>query len=301
MKTIYLDYQLYIDYFDDDSEDENRKQYKVPLDKIKNYQLVYSPAHCEEILVFELLKKNKEATLQRLKTLSSLTNDLSINIEGEFHKESSLECYRRCKLFSKSNIIAEEGQKIIAEQGVLARGRENKNKDLDPIEDILKLDYFVDEIKKSYIELYIKNYIFDLYIDRVIFHPICQNDIDRVNYDAVIFYELYNTLFKEYIDSLMLEPYLIYKKTKKYPLVFNTLLDVLHRTLIRANYKIDNVKKHRSTLHDISHVEYAYHADYFITRDEKLAFRTEAIYKYLGVNTRVIYAKDNSWINEFLE
>ncbi len=56
----------------------------------------------------------------------------------------------------------------------------------------------------------------------------------------------------------------------------------------RPEKKVKNEKKFVSAQSDISHVAYASYCDYFITNDERLADKSNAIYEYLEIPTEIL-------------
>ena len=50
-----------------------------------------------------------------------------------------------------------------------------------------------------------------------------------------------------------------------------------------------------SRLYDVSHAYNAQLCDYFVTNDKRLRYKTEAVYRFLGVNTLVI--TPNEFVN----
>ena len=298
MKSIYLDNQLFIDYFDN-------REGKVELSKITDFQLVYSAAHCEEILVYALTKEGKEKAKNRIDLLSMLTGNCQIVVNEQYLPviavENVSDCYGRCERYELSNRIAESTQRIIVEDGYnyLIQSSINPSKDnRDPIIDILQNPDILDEIIKRAVSLISGNLALEVALsNNLICHPIKEEHEGLLSRLSKYFCD--NDLIMHVIFILN-SPRNLSGKAKD--VVYRSVLDVVHRTLIRKGYKLDGVEKSRSTLHDSSHIEYASYCDYFVTRDKKLFLRTRAIFEFLGIQTEVILAdKTNSWFSKFCE
>ncbi|MEQ4660321.1 hypothetical protein ABN067_01915 [Providencia rettgeri] len=301
METVYLDNQIFIDFFDD-------RALKVSLDKIGDYQLVYSPAHCEEILVYKNSGASDEEINKRINLLSSLTKNVQICISSKFKHEVKIEnvrnCYDRCERFESSNRIPEDTQREIVETGFAYRTEhENITTDFfkrDPIADILSENSVKREMKYRFIELLSLNLALQALLKQgIIKHPLNEQDITMVYQSSSIFRDAKLDNMADYLFENINDFY------REYPFndtVYSTMLDIIHRTLIRNAYKLDSIDKSRSTLHDSSHIEYGSYCNYFVTRDEKLFFRTKAIYEFLGIPTEVIYTKkDCNWFERFID
>lgn len=50
-----------------------------------------------------------------------------------------------------------------------------------------------------------------------------------------------------------------------------------------------------SSLHDNTHSIYGSYCDYFVSRDKRLLKKLTATYKYLGIGTKIINAKNEDW------
>lgn len=78
--------------------------------------------------------------------------------------------------------------------------------------------------------------------------------------------------------------------------VFCTLFNLLDF----ACYYKDKQTKHSdiARMHDASHAYYAQLCDYFVSQDKRMRYKTEAVYSYLGIETKVISTID--YVNIFL-
>ncbi|MDO8052354.1 hypothetical protein O3301_28190 [Janthinobacterium sp. SUN211] len=61
--------------------------------------------------------------------------------------------------------------------------------------------------------------------------------------------------------------------------------------LEKMGYYREARSKSRARLHDVSHIIYAAYCDTFVTADEKLAKKAQAIYSLLGISTQVLLDK----------
>ncbi|HFC8213525.1 TPA: hypothetical protein ACFPC6_001009, partial [Neisseria meningitidis] len=81
----------------------------------------------------------------------------------------------------------------------------------------------------------------------------------------------------------------IFKEISSEHHLVENIIDNLMKTLMSCGFYLEAERKATSNLHDTTHCIYAAYSDFFITRDKKLKYRVEAIYKYLGVKTQVIF------------
>lgn len=79
--------------------------------------------------------------------------------------------------------------------------------------------------------------------------------------------------------------------------VFHTLFNLLDF----ACYHKDKQTEHSNVarMYDASHIYYAQLCDYFVSQDKRLKYKAEAVYSYLGIETRVISTTD--YIRDFLK
>lgn len=78
-------------------------------------------------------------------------------------------------------------------------------------------------------------------------------------------------------------------------------IEFLHEVLNKSGYNRDKGDKVISGIYDTTHSIYATYCDFLVTNDRRFQKRTNAIYYYLGVPTKVINFEDFlSWCyNEF--
>ena len=71
--------------------------------------------------------------------------------------------------------------------------------------------------------------------------------------------------------------------------LLEVVIEFLNNQLCSCGYHKDkNVKKTQSGIHDVSHIIYATYCNYFVTHDKGLIARANAIYFYLGLDTKAI-------------
>lgn len=308
MKKIYLDYQFIID------EVDNRKDWKLSNIERENYCIVYSPAHIEEIVRGEQCKKLKKEIFHYIKFLSDITqNKQLIRTDADTAKildkpfgddgiylveEDPIFCYKRVFEFLEKNIISEEGQ-----QQVFDRGHEkfkkltpkNKQKKVETIQKLDIQDILQDEaVFNNFLNKVYETYLFDKAMSR------CNkkfrlNKLDNDLYRYVIWLAYQNITQEEkenirkHIEKILYSRDKVFERISSQHSLVENIIDNLMKTILEYGFYLEPKQKAVSNLHDTTHCIYAAYSDFFITRDKKLKYKVEAIYKYLGVKTQVIF------------
>lgn len=74
--------------------------------------------------------------------------------------------------------------------------------------------------------------------------------------------------------------------------VFEAYVNLAANLLEKIGYYREAKKSSRARLHDVSHIIYAAYCDTFVTADDKLGKKAQAIYSLLGICTQVISDKE---------
>ena len=76
-------------------------------------------------------------------------------------------------------------------------------------------------------------------------------------------------------------------------------IEILMRLLNFCGYNAEKTERTAiSSTHDVTHCIYATGADRILTMDERFAKKCGAVYKFLGVDTQVIFCKTNEQVLE---
>lgn len=73
-------------------------------------------------------------------------------------------------------------------------------------------------------------------------------------------------------------------------------IEILFRVLNYFGYWSEKEKKAVSGTHDVSHAIYGSISKYLITADKRFAKKCEAVYAFLGIGTKVIFCKQENYI-----
>ncbi|WP_249451905.1 hypothetical protein [Acinetobacter indicus] len=90
------------------------------------------------------------------------------------------------------------------------------------------------------------------------------------------------------LDEIQLDDFLQIRNVKHSFEKIHVMYTNLNLMGFRPEKKVKNEKKFISSQSDISHVAYANYCDYFITNDERLADKSDAIYEYLEIPTEIL-------------
>lgn len=241
------------------------------IDRSK-FQIIYSPAHIEEIAVS--LKRHNyplEKTKEKLDFLSSLTNNIELlpfmrndvrvieNLGLYLCEEHPENCYERVVAKYENNDLAEQ-----MEEEFLTEASEKNVYGNDPI-----------IMNDTAPEIVLSEPIYDLSIKENLFMTLLSTKIYS----------------KDQIRELMgFSPELTgfrFALIKTDFSVIETAMQIVFNQLELIRYRPEKQKKYRSRLHDVSHAIYAAYCDYFITEDSKLSYKAKATYAYLKIDTVV--------------
>lgn len=276
MRYLYLDHNVYIEAL----KNEELKKALLEL-KNKKIQCVYSPAHIEEIYKVSANKNSpyKEKMGKLIKLISEITSNIEVfpTITSlVLHKEDPNACYDRVKNFDTRSIVENDSCER----------------------------YMID--KDNYEKLSNKNEILKIEPEEIWKYPAidqCITDFNK-NRDRII--AKHNTensiLCLLGIDKSLPSNFCLeqgnFLKLKKSHTQLEYTIEILFRILNFSGYHSEK-DKHTSIsgTHDVSHAIYATKANILISADYKFTQKCKAVYKFLGVQTFIIYCKPDDIIN----
>lgn len=279
LKRIYLDFNVMIDIFNEESKELEESLHKL---QEKKYILVYSPAHMEELAISEKrYSQNEERIQEDLEKISKLTQkNILLPHHGEahykigvYHKyENPIICYKRVvtDFYNINNRVEKVSEEFIT------NNKENNHYGNNPkeINNILPQDIISEILDKKHFRdkgLFIRNYnnkieIWKMESSKETGIDIKVNPLKKYNFS-------FNDFKKNYIQ-------------------ISTIIELLTNLLESSGYHAESIKRSRSRLHDVTHIIYASYTDIFITNDKKLQKKAKAIYAYLKIPTSVMSSKD---------
>jgi phage FluMu protein Com len=274
MKKIYFDNNIIIDI-----KNLRNKSLQEKVEKInkKEYQIVFSPAHIEEIAAivkhYGQDEKNAEDKLSFLAQITDSTvllpfprNKLRlIYHDGIFvYKEHPKKTYSRVIDQYKNNEFAEYHQKEKLKHGQdFEREHGISSKETNNIDIIREIDLFKPRLHKIIIDNYYL--LLNSEIGRLL--PSSCPRCDDLNFSY----------------------------TKNYFTIHEAIMEKLLEFLEVRRFFPDDPKNSINSLHDTTHAIYGAYCDIFVTNDKKLKQKTSAAYQWLGINTKIF----NS--NEFIQ
>lgn len=273
MKKIYLDYHILVRLM---NENEPLLEELIHYIDRTKFQLVYSPAHIEEMAVST--KRNSypiEKTKEKLAFLSALTNNTEIlpfkrtdvriieDLGAYLCEEHPERCYTRVSENYKNNDLAEKME-----------------------------EEFLDEATEKNIYGNDPNIMNNINPEAVLSEPTYDLQTKEAIFMSLLSLRKYN---KDQIRELMgtssnLQEFTFPLIKKDYQ-VIETAMQIVFNKLEEIRYRPEKKKNFRSRLHDVSHAIYAAYCDYFITEDSKLFDKTKAAYAYLKQETMVTNIK----------
>lgn len=282
MKKLYLDYNI----FEEVNKDEN---FKTFIENVKEYDFYYSGAHAEEL--FKSKKNSKDGTIQYVQETKFLIEELarSKKIIPNIHdksiknglikyKESLDKCLIRIARDDNSAYVDDKSvTRFFSGKANYTRMRE-EDITLSNITNISPEGIWENSYIKDAIEAYnkIMNEIVYFYNNGT------SNKIARDKYNFIV----------NIPGDYQLKKNSYYDIKKNYHLLELTI-EFLHFILTENGYcKEKNEHAAISGVHDISHSIYATYCDVFVTKDLRLKQRSEAIYKFLNINTKILTLDD---------
>ncbi|MGB8841213.1 MAG: hypothetical protein WCC64_09060 [Aliidongia sp.] len=226
---------------------------KVNSDKKNGHVFVFSPAHLEEIAVSNRRSSASLDIIQRdIGFLTGLCGNNSIRpIKGRifFDTEYPQECYDRVIENYQDNDEAEN-----IDRDIIYAAHDNPGGDPKIVNNHDPINIFYSNI--VYQEILLKKLLDEKIITK-----------------------------SEAIDCLSQWPHKILRDR------FSALaatVNLIGNWLEKIGYYRENREKSRSRLHDVSHIIYGRYSDFFVSEDQKLIKKSQAIYKILEIPTKVI-------------
>ncbi|WP_417814328.1 hypothetical protein [Thalassospira alkalitolerans] len=311
MLSIYIDHNVFINYFESKFLKENHEDISVVIDKLIDigYLFPYSPAHIEEIELFRVSGRGDSGCwFDQLSCLGEISNEkcpISANVypkEGHFLFYDIKLCYKNITSpnnFSETmRMLPEEfhedmnvADKVKSYQGVI-------RKIVAQLKEPVEMPCDLMEMKEGSIQSFIAMLLERKKIEESIDFLKSDGPSKRIlkKFEKINPHEVFDN------DSVL--KFLRRMKEKEKISEFTTSnldkdsevfydrqrnLTNLFRFLNSIGYsKEHNKLKAKNRLHDTSHALYATYADVFVTNDKKLKKQTQAIFSFLKYPTQVI-------------
>lgn len=261
-KMIYLDYNLFESYLQDDVPG-----LREAVDAIKDKHILpYSPAHLEDLASSLMWKEHSEAEIKRLMARS------------EDRLENIIKISKRVEVFPAPN---HQPTQVVREHPAECLLRVLKHFDRNEFLDVRESN-LLKGLKESDAEGKLASQMSNLPVDF----------LSSPEYDAAISerYAAEPELIQKKNDAGLKN--LKWPEISKSHEVLEHVFDVLMNYLEQIRFRPEKVKNSRSRIHDVTHSIYATKADYFITGDDRLYHKARAVYDYLGVPTKVLSTKE---------
>lgn len=266
MKTLYLDHNIIIDI-----KSKRKPAVAEAIENIDNkqYQILFGPAHIEEVAALKMHHGEDEGEIDvLLNLLAQTTNSKAIlpyerddttqvKLTGVFiSDEHPRITYNRVISGYSKNHIAEDHQKAkIANGEYFEKKTGITSRETNSIDIQKELDIFKPRLHQIIVDNY--NPEFPIYSEQLPKKPPACHEI---NFDHLgKFFHLHEMAVEKIFEFLESRRYFPDKSTQ-----------------------------FLSGLHDTTHAIYAAYCDVFVTNDKKLKNKTAATYKWLGIKTLVI-------------
>lgn len=270
---IYLDYNIY------DRIYKNNIDKKIFMND--DLKVFLSVAHVEEYYKAYKNDKNKKNS----KKLNTIAHDMLLltpcgvlnpgKAGIENRNEIMYDCLERVKNYDTRHIVSNNGK-------------------------------IVNSIQKKSVEAYLKNNkkvmnFSNLLTDEIWNEKEIKEELKKFpeyikKYEITTFYEISKVYGKDVarqICNICYDGFKLkkncYSKLKDNYLLLECVIEFLHNILGKCGYNRDNKERTSiSGIHDVQHSIYATYCDYFISEDKAFSKRTNAIYSYLGIESKVI-------------
>lgn len=312
---IYLDYNVFIDL--EEKKELNKELYEKILKELSKHNVVYTYGHLEELSSHLLNQENfeRKKELERLNLISEITKNKEIIFDYKkdiFLKtiEPVMKCYERVQKSEKYNKMQDEKFREIHKNNIedIKEIKNINNVNNDRLFEEISVEFikYISNEEKEQIEIYkeLENIKFIDY--ECFFYEKIQNNLEkreeiieemdltiknhskhmRIYESKMKVLNILKNLNKEkelskYLNSFFLTEYL-------YELLFNFLYFISYFKE-KENYKnFSKSSTYRGKIFDVTHSIFASHCNIFITSDNRLYKKVNAIYKFLGVNTEVV-------------
>ena len=268
MKNLYLDHNLIIDI-----QKKRKPSIVEAIEDIdrSRYQILFSPAHIEEIAALQKhFCEGKQKVDEVLNLLKNLTNAKAllpykrrgthqVKLIGVYISDEHPEItYKRVVDGYERNSISENhqrekyfsGEQYEKKTGVSSRETNN-----------LEIKNKINDFKLTLHQIIVDNY-----------HELVSKN-----------------KFYEYLPSHVPENHEInFESLGAFFPLHEMTIEKIFEYLERIRYFPEKSTSFLSGLHDTTHAIYAAYCDVFVTNDKKLRNKTEATYKWLGINTLIL-------------
>lgn len=271
MKLVYIDFNIFLSLEKGQLEEFFQKTKELGL------QLVFSPAHVEEIFNNKLHKgKDNDFIQQKLEYLSKITDNFCLLPYILPNQEQTL--IKNVGIF-----VYEENPKETYERVAKKGGKDNYQAESNQEENL----------KKS------QQHAKDNELVPKIMHN--KNPVDLLTeYEE----ELKNILnqwlnvFSQYEPAL--DPYLPkntineihFNSLKRFFPIYEIFMEKSFNFLESKAFYQETVDQYINSLHDVTHAIYASYCVYFITNDKKLYNKSKAIYEWIDCPCKVVSYKE---------
>lgn len=271
MKKLYFDNNIVIDI--KNLRNKSLLQIVNSLEKEK-YQIVFSPAHIEEIAgtVMHHRQSTKSAE-EKLDFLGTLTNSVAllpfrrnslelIENDGIFiYKEHPRDTYKRVIAHYANNIIPETHQKEKLLNGEdFEKTHSITSKETNNINIVNEIAFFKPRLHQIITEVY-ESYRYTELVDYLPEKcPGC-NDLN-------------------------------FSYAKNYFTIHEAMVEKILEFLETRRFFPDKSNQFLPSLHDTTHAIYAAYCDIFVTNDKKLKEKVGAVYQWLGIKTTLLNAEE---------
>lgn len=275
MKTVYLDQNIYIHLLME----------TIDKDKVKDYLIthkakyLYSPAHIEEVYLASLGSADEHYAEKMLSVIENISQckeaKPTLNGGVQIVYERPQVCYQRVEGFDTTQMVEQDSYQKYSED----RARFAKLVDID------KHNQSISNINPS-----------EIWSNDVIQQRIEQLNIDRENiinsFNSRPDVQLLSLIGidKKLPEDFSFEPNQFSSRLQKSYKELEYTVETLMRVLNNCGYNAEKKEKTIvSSTHDVTHCIYGTVSDLFITMDKRFSLKCEAVYKYIGVRTKVVY------------
>lgn len=314
MKIIYLDQNIWLDILLKRTE-PYLSDIENKIDR-KKVGIVYSPANCEEICnSYRSLNIEKHITYEekeaRIDLLSKLSRNTSIlpYCKGFDVKKSPFgfygphivsehpsACFKRVNDNYSSNEGAEDAQKQSLDTGGNVSTQEkSKLGNINPVDILINTENGKNKLLKNIeSKLIHKTAINQLISEGHEVQPFTGAVRGLLDLKALSLRTLKGDYFLNKAIKIMASNNIFNLISKKFDDT-EAVIDAVMLTLIELGYASE--KNPMSSLHDNTHAIYGSFCDYFVTRDNKLIKKLKPTYDLLRVETKIINANEENWLN----
>lgn len=282
MKYLYLDHNIYIETIDN----LRLRKYLEDLSE-KKLQCLYSPAHIEEI--FKVVSNETSQYMNKMdlliEAISKITNNKEIlptSTELIIENEHPNTCYSRVRGLDTTERVENDSKtKFVV--------------DTDNYKELLSINK--QNLSISNIE---PNKIWEL--------PVVKELVEGFNRNISVIIAKHNHSMEVQMLNLIgvdktlptsfclkLGNYSLLKKSHRQ---LEYTIEILFRLLNYVGYNAEKSERTAiSGTHDVSHCIYGTKADYLLSLDKRFVKKCQAVYNFLGVDTAVIYCKQEELEN----